>query len=272
MSIEAAFILPHPPLIIPDIGRGEERKIQASVDAYKEVVGKIGSIKADTIVLISSHCSIYSDYIHIASGDFYEGTMSRFNAGHLKIKATYDKAFVSALEEGAKKEKIRAGTLGSEPRDMDHGSFIPLYFLNEVYNDFKLVRIGISFLPFDEHESLGRLIAKVSKELGRKTVIIASGDLSHKLKTSGPYGYAKEGEEFDDKLIEGIEKGDLSIFTSFDPIWVEKAAECGLRTFIIMKGALEGLEVTSRVLSYEKTFGVGYGVASFMVKGDKKND
>lgn len=28
MAIQAAFMLPHPPLIVPEIGRGEEKKIQ----------------------------------------------------------------------------------------------------------------------------------------------------------------------------------------------------------------------------------------------------
>lgn len=47
----------------------------------------------------------------------------------------------------------------------------------------------------------------------------------------------------------------------------ERAAECGLRSFQIMAGALDGLAVAPRLLSHEGTFGVGYGVALFPVTG-----
>ena len=42
-----------------------------------------------------------------------------------------------------------------------------------------------------------------------------------------------------------------------------EAAECGLRSFQIMAGALEGDTITPELYSYEGTFGVGYAVASF---------
>lgn len=47
----------------------------------------------------------------------------------------------------------------------------------------------------------------------------------------------------------------------------ENAAECGLRSFWIMAGALDRLAVDAELLSYEGPFGVGYGVASFLVTG-----
>ena len=33
MAILGAFAVPHPPIILPEIGRGEERRIQATSDA-----------------------------------------------------------------------------------------------------------------------------------------------------------------------------------------------------------------------------------------------
>lgn len=49
----------------------------------------------------------------------------------------------------------------------------------------------------------------------------------------------------------------------FNPVFCEKAAECGLRSFVIMAGAFDGYDVESEILSYEGPFGVGYGVACF---------
>src|SRR5450830_943965 len=68
MPIHAAFIVPHPPLIIPKIGRGEEKKIQNTVDAYEIIGQRIAGIKPQTIIVISPHSIMYGDYIHISPG------------------------------------------------------------------------------------------------------------------------------------------------------------------------------------------------------------
>ena len=36
MSIQAAYVVPHPPLIIPSVGRGEERGIQKTLSMHTE--------------------------------------------------------------------------------------------------------------------------------------------------------------------------------------------------------------------------------------------
>ena len=41
MPIIGAFMVPHPPLIIPSIGKGEEKKVQKTIDAYYKVAKKI---------------------------------------------------------------------------------------------------------------------------------------------------------------------------------------------------------------------------------------
>ena len=46
---------------------------------------------------------------------------------------------------------------------------------------------------------------------------------------------------------------------------VESAGECGLRPIFFLMGSMDGMEASSRVLSYEGPFGVGYAVATFSV-------
>ena len=68
MAIKMSFIAPHPPLIIPEIGRGEQRKIQKTIDAYDKIAKQIAEIKPDTIIITTPHSIMYSDYIHISPG------------------------------------------------------------------------------------------------------------------------------------------------------------------------------------------------------------
>ncbi|NLJ97552.1 MAG: AmmeMemoRadiSam system protein A [Clostridiales bacterium] len=267
MAILGAFIVPHPPLIIPEVGKGEERKIQKTIDSYHQVAKQIAELKPDTIIITTPHSILYSDYFHISPGQGARGDFSRFGARGVSFSVTYDEDFVQSLEAMAERNQIEAGTLGEKDATLDHGTMVPLYFINQYYSNYKLVRIGLSGLPVIDHYRLGRYIKECSDKLDRKIVVVASGDLSHKLKEDGPYGYAKEGVEFDKEIIEAMGKGDFLKFLTFSPDFCEAAAECGLRSFIIMAGALSGLAVEADLLSYQGTFGVGYGTCSYRIVG-----
>ena len=270
MGIVAAFAVPHPPLIIPSVGRGREREIQATVDAFGEVGRRIAELRPDTIVLSSPHSIMYSDYIHISPGNHAQGSFSQYGAPLARYSVDYDTEFADALSQAAEQAGIPAGTEGQRDRSLDHATMIPLHFIQDVagYRDFRLVRMGISGLSPLVHYRLGQQVAAVCERLGRRTVYVASGDLSHKTRDGGPYGFAPEGPEFDDEICRIFRTGDFAALLEFDPGFCERAAECGLRSFQIMAGALDRTPVTSELLSFEDTFGVGYGVGAFVPTGE----
>lgn len=269
MSIVGAFVMPHPPIIFSEVGKGEETKIQKTIDGCREAARLIADLKPDTIVLTSPHSVMYEDYIHISPGKEAKGDLSRFNAPQISVHAQYDVEFVKALELAAKAAGVNAGTRGSRDAILDHASVIPLRFVEEQKIAYKLVRIGISGLSSDQHFKLGRCIAQVAKDSGKRVVFLASGDLSHKLTKEGPYGYAKEGPKFDRLVTEAFKTSDFAKLMNLPSNLYEPAGECGLRSFIIMAGALEGIETESKLLSYEGPFGVGYAVASFVPKAER---
>lgn len=270
MSIKNTFIVPHPPLIVPKIGRGQEIKIEKTIKAYDKIAKMIEELKPDTIVVTTPHSIMYSDYIHMSPGKGAKGDFGEFGAPDVKFEAVYDTEFVNKLAELAEIEEIPAGTLGERKKSLDHGTMVPLHFINKYYNDYKLVRIGISGLSFIEHYKFGKCIAKSAEELNRNVVFIASGDLSHSLKDEGPYGYTEEGPIFDKEVTKAMDTGDFMKFLSFKEEFCEAAGECGLRSFIIMAGALDGRDVESELLSYEGPYGVGYAVASFKATGENE--
>ncbi len=267
MAVLASFIVPHPPIILPEVGRGKEREIRKTIDAYREVARRIAVLRPDTVVLTSPHTILYGDYFHISPGRGAAGDLSQFGARGVSVGVTYDTEFVRSLSARAEEEGLPAGTLVERDRSLDHGTMIPLRFLQEAYEDFRLVRIGLSGLSPAEHYRLGKCIAETARRLDRRMVFVASGDLSHKLTADGPYGFAPEGPEFDAQATDAMARGDFLALLSFDPAFCEAAAECGLKSFQIMAGALDGLAVKSELLSYEGPFGVGYGVAAFTVTG-----
>jgi AmmeMemoRadiSam system protein A len=267
MPITGAFILPHPPIVLPEIGRGEEKNIQKTADSFREAAKRIAQLKPETIVLVSPHSVMYADYIHISPGGTASGDLEQFSARGVSMSADYDTGFVAELEKAAQKAGIAAGTLGERNKSLDHGTIIPLYYVNEQYRDYQLVRIGLSGLSMADHYSFGMCIGEVAEQSGKNVVLIASGDLSHKVSHTGPYGYAEEGVRFDKEITEAMAAGDFLRFLTFTPEFAEKAAECGLRSCVILAGALDGRDVQPELLSYEGTFGVGYGIAAFVPLG-----
>lgn len=271
MSIVAAYAVPHPPLIIPEVGQGRQDGIQATVDAYGEVGRRIAGLAPETIVVSTPHSVMYYDYLHISPGPGAQGSFSRFGAGSARYSASYDEEFVRALCDAAEAAGIPAGTDGERDPSLDHATMVPLHFVQKVagYAGFRLVRIGLSGLSPLMHYRLGKLVAEVSEGLGRRAVYVASGDLSHRCRPDGPYGYAPEGPEFDALVCEAFRSGDFARLLELDPALCERAAECGLRSFQMMAGALDRTPVRPELLSHEDTFGVGYGVACFTPEGPR---
>ena len=266
MSIKASFFVPHPPLIIPEVGKGQEKEIQKTIDGYKKVAEEIKACEPDTILIVSPHSIMYADYFHISPGRQASGDFGNFRAPEVSISAEYDDEFVKRLSELALEENLAAGTLGERDPGLDHGTLIPLYFIREAYGGTipaKIVRIGLSGFSFLTHYKLGMLIQKVSEELHRNVVFIASGDMSHRLKEDGPYGYQKEGPEYDSKLMKWMGEADFLSLITIQEDFCERAGECGQRSLCIMAGAMDGYAVKAERISYEGPFGVGYGICSF---------
>lgn len=268
MALQAAFIVPHPPLIVPAVGHGKEQLIRATVDSYDEVARQIGDLKPQTIIVTSPHATAYRDYFHISPGTSAYGDMRRFDARDTDLSCTYDADLANRIASLAAAEGFPAGTDGERDPSIDHATYIPLHFVNKFYRDYKVVRIGLSGYGPVEHYHLGQLVARAVDQLDRRAVLIASGDLSHKLTHDGPYGFAPEGPVFDEQITEAMAQGAFMRILNFDESYSDKAAECGLRSFQIMAGALDGKGVDARLLSYEGPFGVGYAVASFFVTDD----
>ncbi len=280
MPIVGAFMVPHPPIMLPEVGRGEEKNIQATTDAYRKVAEEVAALKPETIIISSPHSIMYADYFHISPGKRATGDMGQFRASQVKFDVEYDTDLVAEIcaisdSYGQEKDNITslevqgfpAGTMGERDSSLDHGTMIPLYYIREKYTDFKVVRIGLSGLSLPVHYEMGQIIQQAVERTGVRAVYIASGDLSHKMKKDGPYGFAKEGPEYDDQIMEVCASGEFDRLLDFDEVFCEKAAECGHRSFVMMAGALDGLSVTPHKLSHEATFGVGYGICTFEVGG-----
>jgi len=272
MGIVGAIAVPHPPLIVPAVGRGDERRIQDTIDAYRKATEALLALEPECLVVTSPHAPLFRDAFHVTTDPELKGSMSQFRAPREKLSTRCDTELAAAIVQEANEAGILA--IGSEyyRDDMDHATYVPLYFVREAYRRSNprgasdlpcpIVRIGLSGFSPQVHREFGSAIARAVAKTGRRVGFIASGDLSHKLLAEGPYGFAPEGPVFDAKIGEIFDSGELDGLFQMDENFIEAAAECGLRSFQIMAGAIDGLDLQIRMLSNEGPFGVGYGVAT----------
>ena len=276
--ILAAFVVPHPPLIVPDIGRGSEEQVADTIAAYREVARRIVALHPDTIIITSPHATMYADYFHISPGERAHGSFAQFGAGQVSFDEEYDSELCLQLCGECEAADIAAGTLGEIEPALDHGTMVPLYFIRQEearlagdslsgddsgHPRSKILRIGLSGLSLTKHYKLGVKIRRAVEAVGRRAVFVASGDLSHKLQDYGPYGFAPEGPVYDERVMDVLGCAAFGELLEFDETLCEKAAECGHRSFVIMAGAFDGYAVDAEVLVHQDVTGVGYGIAAF---------
>ena len=271
MPILAAFMVPHPPMIVPEVGRGSEKQIEKTIKAYEMVADQIAALKPETIIVSSPHSVMYSDYFHISPGSGAHGSFADFGAPEVKFDVEYDEELVKVICARAEETGFPAGRLGEKRAELDHGTMVPLWFILKKYKDFKLVRTGLSGYDLLKHYEYGVMIKDAVESLGRRVVYVASGDLSHKLQEYGPYGFAKEGPEYDRRIMNVCSGARFGELFDFDENFCEKAAECGHKSFVIMAGALDGQAVEANQYSHEDVTGVGYGICSFVPKGEDES-
>lgn len=274
MGIIASYLMPHPPIMIEEIGGDETEKILRTVEAACFVGMEIGHFSPDSIVLISPHGPVFQDAIFIY--DFpLKGDFAAFGAPHVKLEFEQDEELKKEIIKRANEKNVPTVKSTEIPlkkygvkEELDHGAMVPLYFVSKYAKNFKLVIMSFGLLPYEDLYKFGTAIKEAAEITGKKVVVIASGDLSHRLTPDAPAGYSPKGKIFDEKLVKCLENFDIEELYSMENSLIEKAGECGLRSIWIMMGSLDGIRVESKVLSYEGPFGVGYCVARFLPLGE----
>lgn len=277
-KVVGTYLMPHPPAIIPDVGKGQEKQIEETTKSMTRIAEDIAQKKPDTIIIISPHGALFRDAVSIMGAPILKGNLSQFGSSQINFKKENNltlakKIDVKGWEEGITTvlldaEKIKLYHLSSQ---LDHGTIVPIYFVEKAYKSYQLIHINYGLLPRLQLYRFGHMITSCIEESNQKVAVIASGDLSHKLTQDAPAGYHPNGRVFDEQLLGLLQEGDVQGILSIDEKLANDAGECGLRAIDIMLGVLEGYDINVELLSYEGPFGVGYGTA-IINPGEKNID
>lgn len=270
------YLMPHPPIMIDAIGKGKEQQIIKTINSCKQISEEINSMDIETIIMISPHGLVFRDGIAIVDSEKLEGSLSKFGADEIKLKMTINRSLTSEIIENATTEGIGIAPLDKYTcanygamLELDHGALIPLYYITQK-KKYNLVHITYGMLSKFELYKFGMIISESVEKLQSKAVLVASGDLSHRLKEEGPYSYSPYGKKFDTEFLSALESGNMKNLLDINYELIKESGECGLRSTYILAGAMDGKDIDTKILSYEDTFGVGYGVVKFNTKKSER--
>jgi AmmeMemoRadiSam system protein A/AmmeMemoRadiSam system protein B len=258
-SLVFSGIAPHPPIMVPEVGRESIAEVKRSIEGMAELTRRIIDSDAESVILISPHAPLDPVAFVAYSGPVLNGDFADFRAPATTIEASLDEELLNAIKRTAEADSLEIIDLRA--RKLDHGTAVPLYFLQQ--NGWKgaVVALGYSFLSNELHLRFGECIRKAVDEVGRKVAFVASGDLSHRLKPEAPAGYNPIAHVFDDEVVGAITDNRPDRIIHIDPELRRMAGECGYRSMLVALGAARELPLAGDVLTYEAPFGVGYLVA-----------
>jgi AmmeMemoRadiSam system protein A len=252
-------IAPHPPIMVPEVGRESIASVRNSIDAMAELTRRVIESGAEAVILISPHAPLEVDSFVAYEGPEVYGDFTNFNAAGTEFSAPVDAELLTGIARAAEEENYHVSML---PDDLlDHGTAVPLYFLLRNGWSGPVVALGYSFLSNEDHLRFGSCITKAVDQVGRRVAFIASGDLSHRLRPTAPAGFNPSAHLFDEEVVDALRSNAPRRIVTIDPGLRKLAGECGYRSMLVAIGATSELPLTCEVMNYEAPFGVGYLVA-----------
>lgn len=258
-SLVYVGVAPHPPIMVPEVGRDSCVKVAGSIAAMRELTARIIQSGAQTVVIVTPHAPLEPRAFVTYTDVELRGSFAPFRAPQATVSAPLDAQLLGALERAADEEEFEISPL--EGYQLDHGTAVPLYFLLRNGWRGSVVALGYSFLPDEDHLRFGACVRRAAEAAGHAIALVASGDLSHRLTLDAPAGFNPEAHLFDEQIVASISGCATEQIATIDQNLRRLAGECGYRSMLVAVGAAEGLRAECEVLHYEAPFGVGYMVA-----------
>lgn len=271
-AIKFAGISPHPPIIVPEVGRGREQEAQATLEALARLAADLRHHAPQTVVLIATHGPLRPTAFALLTAANAEGDFAQWGAPQVQLRFEVDGEAVQAIGEEARRAGLPLVSIDRWGNGLDWSCTVPLYHLRPGLEGAKLVFLTVSFLPLHQHFALGQAVRRALERLGRPAAIIASADLSHRLSPEGPYGFDPAGPQFDRTVREAVANWDVATVLDMDAGFRERAGDDAVPSLSFLMGTLDGLRVRPRVLSYQGPWGVGYLVAAVDILGEAERD
>ena len=274
MTLVYACIAPHGGEIIPELAsKAMLPKFEETRAAMRVLAKRISETHPQTVVIASPHNLRLVSRIAVVVSENSSGTLKGIPNRSVSLRARCDTDFGRILVRQAEKEDLPVvganyGTATGSSSDiqMDWGTLVPLWFiLKERKLKPKILIVTPSReIPLRKNFVFGQLLGRLmSKDRKRKFVFIASADQAHAHSRTGPYGFSRAAQKYDDLVLRAIRDNNLKRILRLKPRFIEDAKPDSLWQMVILAGINELVPLRSQLLSYQVPSYYGMVCAGF---------
>src|SRR6187402_1605504 len=113
-------IAPHPPIMVPEVGRESIAGVRRSIEAMAELTERLIVSGAKSVILISPHAPLEIDSFVAYEGPKVYGDFATFHAPETSVSAPVDQELLTAITEAAAAENYQVSMLADT--ELDHGT------------------------------------------------------------------------------------------------------------------------------------------------------
>src|SRR5712691_9697941 len=163
-SLVFAGIAPHPPIMVPEVGREAIAEVRSSIDAMAALTERVIRSEAETVILISPHAPLEPDAFVAYDGPQLYADFANFRAPTATVHAELDEELLKEITRAAAESVFEVVRIRG---DLDHGTAVPLYFLQRHGWNGRVLAFGYSFLSNEDHLRFGNCIRAAVDRVGR---------------------------------------------------------------------------------------------------------
>jgi aromatic ring-opening dioxygenase LigB subunit len=259
MGLVFACIAPHGGIAIAEACAAEERGLAAATRRGMEELGRrFDRARPEVAVVLTPHNIHVEGAMAVVTSGCVAGALD----GHpdIKLRLAVDRPLALAIRDAIAAAGIPVAGVSYGANDaaaasfpMDWAVLVPLWFMGGRADPPvpTVVVAPARDLPYDRHVAAGRAIAKAAAASGKRVALIASCDHGHGHDANGPYGFTPKSKEFDDAIVDLIERDDLAGLLRMDPALPVDAKADSYWQMLMLHGALADANWTGEFLSYE---------------------
>jgi 3,4-dihydroxyphenylacetate 2,3-dioxygenase len=259
-EIVAASLFGHQPAIMaPEnirklMGRGRDTTLVSSIPAFR---ARLDAAGADTFVVFDTHWLTTIEHV-VAGAERFQGTFTSEELPNLICDHPYDyrgaPALAAKMAELAGPAGVRLANATSKHLPVHYATLNLLHWLRR---DERVLSVGVcQTAELHNWLALGELLGRAVRDTDHRVALFGSGGMSHRfwpmdviLKKGAwdPENVHSEGARlFDRRILELWGAGDHRSVIELYPEYSELAPEGFFAHYLMMVGALGGLECHSK--------------------------
>jgi aromatic ring-opening dioxygenase LigB subunit len=250
-----AAVVPHSPLLIPEVGKENTKKLDATVASLKTLEEHLYAAQPDSVIVLTAAADAEQTSFVLNFAPIFKGSFAEF--GHFNEKPEYrgDNGLSYRIKE---RLETRFPVKLTTVEELDYNVLVPLHCLLSHNKNAKIIPLNAANRAAADHVAFGQGVSEELIETTERVAVIASAETSHKLSKTSPAGFEPGAKRFSEKLVKLIAEKNTAELFKLKTEDLQKFGCDELNAILLLLGILAEQKCTARFLSHEAPFGIGH--------------